>query len=224
MGLAVYSRRGSYEVQAARGARDERRVRRRCPARRACRLARRIWRRVSGAQGPAVTPTPALGISGTVLRFDRISQVPNQRVQLRSVDKGTIVGKTVTDGSGAFSFAVTEPGLYVVEALSNDGGIAAVGNPVTLLSLPIVTNVVLQSAGEQDSLGPPRRRRRRRALSPGSSAATARRVRNNKEGASGWRVQLVHLMSPPARVVPGRIVPTRPGERRPIAEHTSSTV
>ena len=65
---------------------------------------------VSGAQGPSVTPhPPALGISGTVLGFDRISQVPNQRVQLRSVDKGTIVGKTVTDGSGAFSFAVTSP-------------------------------------------------------------------------------------------------------------------
>ena len=105
--------------------------------------------RVSGAPGPAVTPTPALGISGSVLRFDGISQVPNQRVQLRSVDKGTIVGKTVTDGSGAFSFAVTEPGLYVVEALSDDGGIAAVGNPVTLLSSPIVTNVVLQSSGRK---------------------------------------------------------------------------
>ena len=80
-----------------------------------------------------------------MLDFDRISQVPNQPVQLRSIDKGTLVGKTVTDGNGAFSFAVTEPGLYVVEALSTDGGIAAVGNPVTLLSLPIVTNVVLQS-------------------------------------------------------------------------------
>ena len=44
------------------------------------------------------------------------------------------------------AFAVTEPGLYVVEAVNNDGGIAAVGNPVTMLSLPVVTNVVMQAS------------------------------------------------------------------------------
>ena len=178
---------------------------------------------VSGAQGPSVTPTPALGISGTVLGFDRISQVPNQRVQLRSVDKGTIVGKTVTDGSGAFSFAVTEPGLYVVEAVSNDGGIVAVGNPVTLLSLPIVTNVAMQSYTADDSLGHPRHRHRR-GLSRLAHQPAARRVRNNKEGALRWMVQLVHLTRAPARAVPGRVVATRPGEWASIAERTSSTV
>ena len=116
---------------------------------------------VSGAQGPSVTPTPALGISGTVLGFDRISQVPNQRVQLRSVDKGTIVGKTVTDGSGAFSFAVTEPGVYVVEAVSNDGGIVAVGNPVTLLKCTDRHECDDAVVQDRHSLGRPRHRRRR---------------------------------------------------------------
>ena len=200
-------------------ARDEPRVRRRCPARRACRLARSICAHLR----PSAVPHPRW-VSQARCCASTDPQVPNQRVQLRSIDKGTIVGKTVTDGNGAFSFAVTEPGLYVVEAISNDGGIAAVGNPVTLLSLPIVTNVVLQASGARHSLGPPRRRRRRGPFAWARQPATARRVRNSKEGALGWMVQMVHLMSAPARAVPGRIVPTRPGEWRSIAERTSSTV
>ena len=43
------------------------------------------------------------------------------RLRLRNVDKGTVVGQTVSDKNGAFSFPVTDPGLYVVEAIDGAG-------------------------------------------------------------------------------------------------------
>ena len=107
-------------------------------------------------------------------------------MQLRSVDKGTIVGKTVTDRNGVFSFAVTEPGLYVVEAVSNDGGIAAVGNPVTLLSLPVTTNVVLQAPRQAHTAWVILAVAGGAALSLGSSA----RGRHDEPGTVGRRLAM----------------------------------
>jgi len=115
------------------------------PGLRAGVLAAAIRVRTSDAQQVPVTPTPGQGISGTVFRSDGKTIVPNQPVQLRNLDKGTVVAKSVTDKNGAFFFAVTEPGLYLVEVIKKDGGVVAVGKPVTLLGLPIITSVILPS-------------------------------------------------------------------------------
>jgi hypothetical protein len=101
---------------------------------------------VSNAQQVPVTATAGQGISGTVFRSDGKTPVPNQPVQLRNLDKNIVVAKSVTDKNGAFSFSVTEPGLYIVEAINKDGGVVAIGNPVTLLTLPIITSVILPSS------------------------------------------------------------------------------
>ena len=73
-----------------------------------------------------VTP-PSPGIAGTVLESDG-TPAADVRLQLRNMDTGAIVGKTVSDMNGAFSFAVDAPGLYVVEAVDDEGNVLAVSN------------------------------------------------------------------------------------------------
>ncbi len=65
------------------------------------------------------------------------------RLRLRNLDTGTIVGNTVSDSQGRFSFAVSEPGRYMVEAAGKTGGVVAVSDPVTLAGSPVSTKVIL---------------------------------------------------------------------------------
>ena len=95
-----------------------------------------------GIQSPAASAS-AVGISGTVLRDDGRTPVANMRLRLRNLDTSAIVGQTVSDGNGVFSFPVSEPGLYVVEAVDDDSGVRAVSQPVKLGTSPITTNVIL---------------------------------------------------------------------------------
>jgi hypothetical protein len=90
-----------------------------------------------------ITPTSGLVISGTVVREDRTTTVAGVRLRLRNVDKGTIVGQAISDQNGAFSFAVTAPGLYVVEAVKDNGGVRAVSDPVPVTNSPLTTLVIL---------------------------------------------------------------------------------
>jgi hypothetical protein len=101
----------------------------------------------AGVQQP-ILRTSSLGISGTVVRVDRTTPVAGVRLRLRNLDTGTIVGQTVSAGNGTFSFAAPEPGLYLVEALEDDGGVRAVSEPVALTNSPAITTVVLPAVKE----------------------------------------------------------------------------
>ena len=96
----------------------------------------------AGAQQPSVTAASGLTISGSVLREDRTT-VANVRLRLRNVDKGAIVAQTVSDQNGAFSFPVTDPGLYVVEAVDGGGSVLAVSSSLQSTTTPLTTNVIL---------------------------------------------------------------------------------
>ena len=90
----------------------------------------------------AVTATSALNISGTVLRKDGTTAA-DVRLRLRNVDKGTVVGQTVSDKNGAFSFPVTDPGFYVVEAIDGGGSVLAVSSAIHSTATPLTVNVIL---------------------------------------------------------------------------------
>ena len=96
----------------------------------------------AGIQQP-IAGVPSLAISGVVLRADRKTPAANVRLRLRNLDTGAIVGRTVSDASGAFSFAIPATGLYVVEAIDDDGAVLAVSDPAALSASPVTTNVVL---------------------------------------------------------------------------------
>jgi Carboxypeptidase regulatory-like domain len=93
------------------------------------------------AQAP--NQVTGLNISGTVIRSDRTT-VANACLRLRNVDTNVIVARTVSDGSGAFSFSASEPGTYLVEAVDcGNGGVLAVSDALNLAALPLKTVVVL---------------------------------------------------------------------------------
>ena len=76
-------------------------------------------------------------ISGTVVRSDRKTPVADACLRLRKMDTNAIVARTVSDRTGAFSFSVSEPGMYVVEVVDcGNGGVLAVSDALTLAQLP----------------------------------------------------------------------------------------
>ena len=88
-------------------------------------------------QQPVVAPA-AVGVStgtaattgvviGTAWRADTLP-FPQARIRLRNVDTGRGVARTVSDGDGRFRFERAAPGAYVVELLSNDDKVLAVGD------------------------------------------------------------------------------------------------
>jgi hypothetical protein len=95
-------------------------------------------------QGPQQPGTQLL-LSGLVLREDFKTRVPDQRLRLRNVDTGAIVGDAVSGKDGAFSFPVGKPGTYVIEALARDGGVIAVSNPISSAVSPFTRDVILRT-------------------------------------------------------------------------------
>lgn len=91
---------------------------------------------------PPAQPTIRLALTGLVLRSDGKTRVPNQRVRLRNVDTGASVAEATSDQDGAFSFPVTTPGTYVVEAVSGEG-VVAVSSPISSTVSPLTRNVIL---------------------------------------------------------------------------------
>jgi hypothetical protein len=96
------------------------------------------------AQQP-VARASSLSISGTVVR-EGGARVARVHVRLRNVDKNAIVGRTVSDGNGAFSLPVPQPGLYVVEVVDDDGSVRGVGAPVTVSTSTVIANVILPAS------------------------------------------------------------------------------
>jgi hypothetical protein len=93
--------------------------------------------------GQAAAP---LTISGTLFRPDGTTPAANVGVQLRNVDTGQIVAKTVTDQAGQFVFPAQAAGLYVVEILDQDGKVLAVGAPLQLSTTPLTTSLMMPAA------------------------------------------------------------------------------
>jgi Carboxypeptidase regulatory-like domain len=84
------------------------------------------------AQAPVAASRQAdqagqLRVSGTVLKSDRKTPIANACLRLRKMDTNTVVARSVSDQKGAFSFAVADPGTYVVEVVKcDDDGVEAV--------------------------------------------------------------------------------------------------
>jgi hypothetical protein len=102
----------------------------------------------AGAPSPQAIQATGSVISGTVLRSDRKTPAADICLRLRHVDANAVVARTTTDRNGAFSFAVAERGMYLVEAIDcNDAGVLAVSGAVNFAGLPttLTTLVVLPS-------------------------------------------------------------------------------
>jgi hypothetical protein len=83
------------------------------------------------AQTPAHSPTVARATSalviGTAWQTDTLPY-PQARIRLRNVETGRGVARTLSDGDGRFRFEGVEPGAYVVELLSTEDKVLAVGD------------------------------------------------------------------------------------------------
>jgi hypothetical protein len=89
---------------------------------------------VATAQAPpAPQPSPAaitagLGIvMGTAWKGDT-QPYPQPRIRLRNIATGRTVARTIGDGLGRFQFERVEPNAYVVELVSGDDRVLAVGD------------------------------------------------------------------------------------------------
>ena len=93
------------------------------------------------AQAP--NQVTGLNISGRVIRTDR-TPVAAACLRLRNVNTNAIVARTVSDGSGGFSFSVSEPGTYLVEAVDcGNGGVEAVSDALNVAPSPLPLNTVV---------------------------------------------------------------------------------
>jgi hypothetical protein len=66
-------------------------------------------------------------ILGTAWRGDT-TPYPQARIRLRNVHNGRGIARTVSDSDGRFRFERVDPGAYVVELLSQDDKVLAVGD------------------------------------------------------------------------------------------------
>ena len=89
---------------------------------------------VATAQAPpSPQPSPAattagLGVViGTAWKGDT-QPYPQPRIRLRNIATGRTVARTIGDGQGRFRFERVEPNAYVVELVSGDDKVLAVGD------------------------------------------------------------------------------------------------
>ena len=90
-------------------------------------LAQETGRRVAlkGTAAAAVVTTGV--ILGTAWRGDT-TPYPQPRIRLRNVENGRGVARTIGDAEGRFRFDRIDPGAYVVELMSQDDKVLAVGD------------------------------------------------------------------------------------------------
>ncbi len=60
------------------------------------------------------------------------SPIPNARLRLRNLQTGRVEATTVGGEDGRFTFASVESGSYLVELVSESGGVLALGQPFTI--------------------------------------------------------------------------------------------
>jgi hypothetical protein len=66
-------------------------------------------------------------ILGTAWRGDT-TPYPQPRIRLRNIENGRGLARTIGDGEGRFRFDRVDPGAYVVELMSQDDKVLAVGD------------------------------------------------------------------------------------------------
>jgi hypothetical protein len=77
---------------------------------------------------PAATTTTGLGVViGTAWKGDT-QPYPQPRIRLRNIATGRTVARTIGDAQGRFQFERVEPNAYVVELVSGDDKVLAVGD------------------------------------------------------------------------------------------------
>jgi negative regulator of sigma E activity len=94
---------------------------------------------------PAVAPATAGVVVGAAWRGDT-QPYPQARIRLRNVDTGRGVARTLSDGDGHFRFERVEPGAYVVELLSNEDKVLAIGDLFAVSAGGQATTLVRLSA------------------------------------------------------------------------------
>lgn len=106
-------------------------------------------------QQSAVAPTTAGALRssaatagvviGTAWRGDT-QPYPQARIRLRNVDTGRGVSRTLSDGDGRFRFERVDPGAYVVELLSGEDKVLAIGDLFGVLAGGQATTLVRLSS------------------------------------------------------------------------------
>ena len=105
-------------------------------------LAAQTSKADQNAPAQPVAQASALTVTGFVLRNDNKTRVPGVKVRMRSITTGAVVGTTVSDRHGAYSFQAPAPGRYVIEAVSDDGTVQAVSDHF-MLAETAARNVIL---------------------------------------------------------------------------------
>jgi hypothetical protein len=76
---------------------------------------------------PTVARTTAGVVFGTAWKGDTLPY-PQASIRLRNLETGRGVARTLSDTDGRFTFERVDPGAYVVELLSNEDKVLAVGD------------------------------------------------------------------------------------------------
>jgi len=76
---------------------------------------------------PAGAPATTGLVIGTAWKGDTLPY-PQARIRLRNVETGRAVARTVSDADGRFLFERVDPGAYVVELVSTEDKVLAVGD------------------------------------------------------------------------------------------------
>ncbi len=83
---------------------------------------------VAPATAASIGLTATTGVViGTAWRGDT-QPYPQARIRLRNVETGRGVARTIADGDGRFQFERVDPGVYVVELVSSEDRVLAVGD------------------------------------------------------------------------------------------------
>lgn len=75
----------------------------------------------------AVAPATFGAVIGTAWKGET-TPYPQARIRLRNVETGRAVARTVSDTDGRFRFERVDPGVYLVELVSNEDKALAVGD------------------------------------------------------------------------------------------------
>jgi hypothetical protein len=94
---------------------------------------------------PAAASTTLGVVLGSAWRADS-QPYPQARIRLRSVDTGRGVARTVSDADGRFMFERVEPGSFVVELLSPEDKVLAIGDLFGVTAGGQVTTLVRLSS------------------------------------------------------------------------------
>ena len=101
--------------------------------------ARGVSRASSGKA--SALPTRATAVLGAAWNADN-TPVKGAHLRLRNVLTGKVEASSIANDSGQFTFDNVEGGTYVVELVTDNGSVLAVGHPITIASGETVATFV----------------------------------------------------------------------------------